>query len=96
MADPGIVRNRAKIVSTLNNARRACELVAESGSLAKWLWSFEPTPDERPGAGGSGVLERQPDVTGFGALVEGLEETRVDLRGADHDVCVDAGDGDGQ
>ena len=48
MADPGIVRNRAKIVSTLNNARRACELVAESGSLAKWLWSFEPTPDERP------------------------------------------------
>ncbi|WP_288076892.1 DNA-3-methyladenine glycosylase I [Pseudomonas sp.] len=48
MADPGIVRNRAKIVSTLNNARRACELVEEAGSLAKWLWSFEPTPDERP------------------------------------------------
>ena len=48
MADPGIVRNRAKIVSTLNNARRACELVQESGSLAKWLWSFEPAPEERP------------------------------------------------
>ncbi|NVZ95514.1 DNA-3-methyladenine glycosylase I [Pseudomonas sp. D6002] len=48
MADPGIVRNRAKIVSTINNARRACELVDETGSLAAWLWSFEPVADERP------------------------------------------------
>ena len=48
MADPGIVRNRAKILSAINNARRACELVAESGSLAAWLWAFEPTADERP------------------------------------------------
>ena len=48
MADPGIVRNRAKIVSAINNARRACELVDETGSLAAWLWSFEPSADERP------------------------------------------------
>ncbi|MEJ5282629.1 DNA-3-methyladenine glycosylase I [Pseudomonas sp. MYb541] len=48
MQDPGIVRNRAKIVSTINNARRACELVDESGSLARWLWAFEPNEDERP------------------------------------------------
>ena len=48
MQDPGIVRNRAKIVSTINNARRACELVDESGSLARWLWAFEPSEDERP------------------------------------------------
>ena len=48
MQDPGIVRNRAKIVSTINNARRACELVDETGSLAQWLWAFEPGPEERP------------------------------------------------
>ena len=48
MADPGIVRNRAKIVSTINNARRACELVDETGSLARWLWAFEPGDEERP------------------------------------------------
>ncbi|AZF58232.1 DNA-3-methyladenine glycosylase I [Pseudomonas sp. R11-23-07] len=48
MNDPGIVRNRAKILSTINNARRACELVSETGSLARWLWSFEPGPEERP------------------------------------------------
>ncbi|MFC6339866.1 DNA-3-methyladenine glycosylase I [Pseudomonas sp. CCM 7891] len=48
MADPGIVRNRAKIMSVINNARRACELVEETGSLAAWMWSFEPSADERP------------------------------------------------
>ena len=48
MQNPGIVRNRAKIVSTLNNARRACELVDETGSLARWLWAFEPREEERP------------------------------------------------
>ena len=48
MSDPGIVRNRAKIVSAINNARRACELVEETGSLARWLWAFEPGAQERP------------------------------------------------
>ena len=48
MRDAGIVRNRAKIVSAINNARRACELVDETGSLARWLWTFEPGAEERP------------------------------------------------
>ncbi|MBT2372245.1 DNA-3-methyladenine glycosylase I [Pseudomonas fluorescens] len=48
MLDPGIVRNRAKIVSVINNARRACELVEETGSLAAWMWAFEPDAEERP------------------------------------------------
>ncbi len=48
MQAPGIVRNRAKIVSAINNARRACELVDETGSLAGWLWEFEPAAEERP------------------------------------------------
>ena len=46
--DAGIVRHRGKIVSTINNARRAQELVAEAGSLAAWFWRFEPGADERP------------------------------------------------
>src|SRR3954466_1209278 len=33
LSDAGIVRHRGKIESTLNNARRARELVAEAGSL---------------------------------------------------------------
>lgn len=42
LADKGIVRHRGKIESTINNAKRAIELVAERGSLAAYFWSFEP------------------------------------------------------
>lgn len=48
LADAGIVRHRGKIESTINNARRAVELVEEAGSLAAFIWSFEPKPAERP------------------------------------------------
>lgn len=39
MGDAGIVRNRAKIESTINNARRLLEL---DGGLAAHLWRYEP------------------------------------------------------
>ncbi|KND20056.1 3-methyladenine DNA glycosylase [Pannonibacter phragmitetus] len=48
LADTGIVRHRGKIVSTINNARRAIELKAEFGSLAAYFWRFEPKPEARP------------------------------------------------
>lgn len=48
MADTGIVRNRAKILSTINNAKRAIELIDEAGSLAAWFWQFEPAASSRP------------------------------------------------
>jgi len=44
MGDAGIVRNRAKIEATINNARRLGDLVSEFGSFAAYAWSFEPTP----------------------------------------------------
>lgn len=42
MGDAGIVRNRAKIDATINNARRHADLVAEFGSFPAYVWSFEP------------------------------------------------------
>ncbi len=48
LQDAGIIRHRGKIVSTINNARRAHEMVAEAGSLAAWFWRFEPDAAERP------------------------------------------------
>jgi DNA-3-methyladenine glycosylase I len=48
LKDAGIVRHRGKIESTINNARRALELVEEKGSLAAYFWSFEPAPKSRP------------------------------------------------
>lgn len=46
LADAGIVRHRGKIEATINNAARAIEAVDEHGSLAAYLWGFEPSADE--------------------------------------------------
>jgi len=48
LCDAGIIRHRGKIVSTINNARRAIELRGEFGSLARYFWSHEPGTAERP------------------------------------------------
>ena len=44
LADAGIVRHRGKIEATINNARRARELVEAEGSLAAYVWRFEAAP----------------------------------------------------
>jgi len=48
LGDPSIVRHRGKIESTINNAARVLELVEEQGSLAAFVWGFEPEPTTRP------------------------------------------------
>jgi DNA-3-methyladenine glycosylase I len=48
MADSGIVRNRAKIEATIHNAGRAVALRDEFGSLAAFMWRFEPPAESRP------------------------------------------------
>jgi DNA-3-methyladenine glycosylase I len=40
LADPGIVRNRAKIAAAIANARAFLAVAAEHGSFAKYLWRF--------------------------------------------------------
>lgn len=73
MADAGIVRNRAKILATINNARRYPELIAETGTLAAYLWSFEPDAASRPAS-----LDH-PTLMTFGASAESKALSR-DLR----------------
>jgi DNA-3-methyladenine glycosylase I len=48
LKDAGIIRHRGKIESTINNAKRALELIDEQGSLAAYFWSWEPHPSTRP------------------------------------------------
>lgn len=40
--DEGIVRHRGKIEAVVNNARCARELVKREGSLAAFIWRYEP------------------------------------------------------
>ncbi|MBP8535828.1 DNA-3-methyladenine glycosylase I [Streptomyces sp. MK37H] len=46
LADPGIIRNRAKIAATIANARAAAALAP--GELSELIWSHAPAPDGRP------------------------------------------------
>jgi DNA-3-methyladenine glycosylase I len=48
LGDVGIVRHRGKIEATIANARAACELVEQEGSLAAYVWRFEPKASARP------------------------------------------------
>lgn len=40
LQNPGIVRNRAKILAAIHNAQRVQEVQSELGSFSDYLWSF--------------------------------------------------------
>lgn len=46
LRNDGIVRHRGKIAAVINNAQRAQELVKQEGSLAAYVWRFEPKATE--------------------------------------------------
>jgi DNA-3-methyladenine glycosylase I len=48
LKDPGIVRHRGKIEAVINNAQRAQELVKQEGSLAAFIWRYEPDRSAKP------------------------------------------------
>ncbi|MCQ0986559.1 DNA-3-methyladenine glycosylase I [Jiella marina] len=74
LADPGIVRHRGKIASAINNARRARELQADHGSLAAFLWSFEPSAEERPHAVTAEFLRATPSSPASTRLSKALKK----------------------
>lgn len=47
LQDAGIVRHRGKIEAVINNAARARELVDQEGSLARFIWRYEPDETQR-------------------------------------------------
>ncbi|HKV87335.1 MAG TPA: DNA-3-methyladenine glycosylase I [Candidatus Dormibacteraeota bacterium] len=71
MGDAGIVRNRAKIEATINNARRLPALIDEFGSLAAYAWAFAPRPRKR--------LLTWPEFTRAGVIPEAAAMS-TDLR----------------
>ena len=73
LGDASIVRHRGKIEATVNNARRACELVDEFGSLATYVWRFEPDPATRPKRLTWDVLEEMPTSPESRAMAKDLK-----------------------
>jgi DNA-3-methyladenine glycosylase I len=47
LKDEGIVRHRGKIEAVINNARQARALVKREGSLAAFIWRYEPDSKQR-------------------------------------------------
>jgi DNA-3-methyladenine glycosylase I len=68
MADPGIVRNRAKIEAAIANARAALEL---PGGLSDLLWSYAPPPRAARPAASAEVPALTPEST---ALAKALKK----------------------
>ena len=60
LADPGIVRNRAKVAATVGNAKAWLEIMDDTGSFSDFLWGF---------------VEGRPIVNRWGSLAEVPAET---------------------
>jgi len=73
LADASIVRHRGKIEATINNARRAIELVEAEGSLAAYVWRFEPDPGARPERLTWDVLQKLSETSESRALARNLK-----------------------
>jgi DNA-3-methyladenine glycosylase I len=74
VGNAGIIRHRGKIASTINNAKRASEFADKEGSLAAWLWAFEPKADERPPIVDVGYLRGNPTTAASVRLSKELKK----------------------
>ena len=71
LADPGIVRNRLKVESTVNNAARVLEAQEEHGSFDAYLWSF---------VGGEPIVNRWRTLSELPAETELSKAISKDLK----------------
>jgi DNA-3-methyladenine glycosylase I len=71
MEDEGIIRNRLKIRSTVNNAQRFLEVQQEYGSFDKYLWDF---------VGDEPVINRWENDQQIPASTEASEMISKDLK----------------
>ena len=74
LLDPGIVRHRGKIEAAIHNARRACALRDEEGSLARYFWKFQPGSRERPARITPRALARLTETDASRALARDLRQ----------------------
>jgi DNA-3-methyladenine glycosylase I len=74
LGDAGIVRHRGKIESAINNAKCALALIEERGSIAAYVWSFEPSPADRPKKLSREALAAQPHTPASHALAKDLKQ----------------------
>ncbi len=62
LQNAAIIRHRGKIEATINNAHRALDIVEEFGSLARYIWRWEPESRD-PGIGKNDNNSPIPSIT---------------------------------
>ena len=89
LRDPGIIRNRAKVASAVENAKAFLDVQREHGSFDAFAWSFvggkpiRRRPRSAPGHPG--------DDAGVGRLQQGAPCARLRVRGLDDLLRLHAG-----
>jgi DNA-3-methyladenine glycosylase I len=63
LENPGIIRNRAKIRSTINNAQRYLEVQQEFGSFDAFLWDYVDGKPVQNSHSGRGSLPATSDIS---------------------------------
>ena len=71
MQDPGIIRNRKKIESSISNARHFLKIVEEYGSFDSYIWGF---------TGGKVVTNQWRSLSELPANTELSDRVSVDLK----------------
>lgn len=74
MHDKRIIRNRRKILSVINNARRCIDLQSRYGTLSSFIWAFEPSANERPARITRQWLADNPNTPASTALSTALKK----------------------
>lgn len=74
LKNAGIVRHRGKIESTINNARRAIELIDQTGSLAAYAWRYEVAPKSRSTRLTWSMLRQKPTTAESIAMSKDLKK----------------------
>lgn len=71
LGNPGIIRNRQKILAAINNARRFLEVQAEFGTFSEYMWRFV---DGRP------IVNRLKVMSDYAATSPQSDAMSKDLR----------------
>ena len=70
LLDPGVVRNRLKVISAVNNAKRFLEVQKEFGTFDRYIWGF---------VGGKPIVNKRKTLSDVPATTEESDALSKDL-----------------
>ena len=71
LQNPGIIRNKAKIVAAITNAKKFLEVQKEFGSFSKYMWGF---------VDGKSIIHKLKSIKDYPEKIKESEEFAADLK----------------